>query len=331
MWLDDDEENESSWKAYSLACRTNADARFMDRFKKVKRLAAYFSEGIRNPLPRKIGMEVETSFVTEDGKPISETTSQKILSSLLEKGKIHIVEQQGEKITVLQGEDGERYLYELGRQNIEFSSSPQHDTEYLLKDARRKLGELYRCARTHGAYPLEDPILETREDLLMVPDDRDATWIQLDGRAALKPLATISAVQFTIDVSLETAIPVLNRLGRNIQGFLDDYPQDRVWRAYICDSLANYHADRYGGPLFFESISDYCDKLVLHDVVQKGKLVPYRKCEAVDIPLYLRSIWWYFRLRRYGNSLCIEVRPLPRRGDKLFEKQLKFVLDVMNL
>lgn len=297
----------------------------------VDKLVAYFSEGIQNPSQRKVGMEVETSFVTKEGNPISEAISQKILFSLLKKDTISIITRQGERITELESEGGDRYLYELGRQNIELSSSPQHDTQYLLGGVQRKLQGLYQCAREYGAYPLQAPILKTEEDLLMVPDDRDATWIQLDGRAALKPLATISAVQFTIDVTPKEAIPVLNRLGGMAQDFLADYPQDKVWRTYVGDSLAGYRFDRYGGHVFFESLVDYCDKLALHDVVQKGTLIPYAKCQAVDIPLYLRSIWWYFRLKRYGSSLCIEVRPLPRREDELFEKQLKFVLDVMNL
>ncbi len=297
----------------------------------IKELVAYFSKGIRNSAQRSIGMEVETSFLTQEGAPISEVTLQKILASLLKKREINIITQRGEKITVLQSEDHERYSYELGRQNIELSSIVHRDSKVLFGSVRRSLGLLYKCAHEHGAYPLQAPLFETEEDLLMVPDERDETWIQLDGREALKPLATITAVQFTIDVSLKEVIPVLNRLGEKIEDFLDDYPQDRVWRTYVHDSLAGYHSNRYGGPLHFESLADYCEKLALHDVVRGGKLVPYAKCDGVDIPLYIRSIWWYFRLKRYGDSLCIEVRPLPRREDELFEKQLRFVLDVMNL
>lgn len=296
-----------------------------------KELVAYFSDAIRTPVHRNIGMEVETSFLTREGVAISEATSQKILTSLLRKEGMNIVTERGEKITALKGEDNERYLYELGRQNIELSSSVYHDPQVLFGSVRRSLDLLYKCAHEYGAYPLHAPLFETEDDLLMVPDERDETWIQLDGREALRPLATITAVQFTIDVSLEEAIPALNRLGEKIEDFLDDYPQEGVWRTYVRDSLAGYHSDRYGGPLRFESLTDYCEKLAWHDVVRGGKLVPYRQCKTVDIPLYLRSIWWYFRLKRYGNSLCIEVRPLPRREDGLFEEQLRFVLDAMNL
>lgn len=301
----------------------------------INELVAYFSEGIRTPAQRKIGMEVETSFLTKEGVPISEATSQEVLTSLLRRSERNIITQRGEKIaaiTVLRGSgEIEQYLYELGRQNIELSSIVHHDSKVLLRDVRESLRRLYQCAQKHGAYPLRAPLFETEEDLLMVPDERDETWILLDGREALKPLATISAVQFTIDVSPDEAIPALNRLGEKVEDFLDDYPQDRVWRTYVRDSLAVYRSNRYGGPLQFESLTDYCEKLALHDVVQNGKLVPYAKCDRVDIPLYIRSIWWYFRLKRYGESLCIEVRPLPRRDDELFEKQLQFVLDAMNL
>ena len=102
-----------------------------------------------------------------------------------------------------------------------------------------------------------------------------------------------------------------------------------MWRAYIAESKANYRSDRYGGPLQFESILDYCMRLSKHDVVQGATLVPFDAVGEIDIPLYLRSIWWYFRLKRYGKALCVEVRPLPRRADELLQSQLEKVFDLM--
>lgn len=48
----------------------------------------------------------------------------------------------------------------------------------------------------------------------------------------------------------------------------------------------------------------------------------------LNVPLYLRSIWWYFRLKRYGNALCIEVRPMPRRDDEDIKRQFQKVLEI---
>lgn len=297
----------------------------------VSELIRYFTEGVESPEPRRIGMEVETSFLDENEIPISEATSQRIFVSLAESGLARIVGTRDGKVAELRGTDGMRYLYELGRQNIELASVPDHDAGRLLGSVRAGLGNLYRIAGKYGAYPLYAPILETEEDLLMVPDERDETWLRLDGRRALRRLATISAVQFTIDIDPDEAVTVLNRLGGSIGDFLADYPQDAVWRAYVRESLAGYRSDRYGGSLRFDSLEQYCEQLAMHDVVSNGTLVPYRSCRCVDIPLYLRSIWWYFRLKRYGDRLCIEVRPIPRRSDAMLERQLAFVIEALGL
>ncbi|PJA94336.1 MAG: hypothetical protein CO133_00115, partial [Candidatus Komeilibacteria bacterium CG_4_9_14_3_um_filter_37_5] len=156
----------------------------------------------------------------------------------------------------------------------------------------------------------------------LIPDERDAIWLELDGRTALAPLARIASVQFTISVSPNNAINILNKLSSCLDIFLQDYPQDQVWKRYIRDSAAKYRSDRYGGPLAFSSLGDYCCSLIQHDVVQGSHLVPFAKVSHIDIPLYLRSIWWYFRLKRYGNSLCIEVRPMARKEDKEILRQL---------
>ena len=57
----------------------------------------------------------------------------------------------------------------------------------------------------------------------------------------------------------------------------------------------------------------------------------YADAMTVDIPLFIRSVWWYFRLRRYGTQLCIEIRPFARCEDDDFVHQLSFVLDTLNL
>lgn len=38
-----------------------------------------------------------------------------------------------------------------------------------------------------------------------------------------------------------------------------------------------------------------------------------RRTDATE--LFLRSVWWHYRLRRYGNTLAVECRPFARRED----------------
>ena len=108
-----------------------------------------------------------------------------------------------------------------------------------------------------------------------------------------------------------------------------DYPQDTVWKKYVADSSAGYLPNRYGGPLTFESLKDYCKALVRHNVVQGTRLVPFVNVDNLDIPLYLRSIWWYFRLKRYKDALCIEVRPMARLADEQIKNQLEMVIGIV--
>ncbi len=295
----------------------------------MQRLIRYFTEGIENrPIANTIGVEVETSFIDMSGQPITIEQSQKLLISMCNKygwlaGKI-----KDDMLTSIFDRNGNKILYELGRQNIELSTVAGK-RENVLENTTGILKILYKAATEVGAFPYFHPILNTDENLLVIPDQRDAIWLELDGREALELLARTSAVQFTISVPLSEAVECLNKLGDNIGPFLKRYPQEEHWRRYIKDSKANYHPMRYGGSLFFDSIEDYCDKLVKHNVVVGPQLVPYNQVTNLDIPLYLRSIWWYFRLRRYDKVLCVEIRPLARLHDEVIKRQLDFVLSIL--
>lgn len=289
-------------------------------------LCSYFAECSDIPTDT-VGAEVETSFVTADGTAISVATSQAIFRSLAEKGW-SVTEYKGALATKLQNAEGDVLLYELGRQNIELSTAPRQ-TSSIISRTREILREVYVSAEIHGAVPRFEPILMTDEDLLVIPDERDAMWLEVDGRESLRPLATTSAVQFTFGTTPDKAIEIINRLGRHIERFLVDYPQDAVWREYIRSSYAGYRSDRYGGPLVFSSLRDYCDKLVMHGIVNGNRLRDAVEMESFPIPLFLRSVWWHFRLRRYGDRLCIEVRPIPRRTDETLSQQLSMVLEIV--
>ncbi len=305
----------------------------------MERLVRYFTEGIEgNPIGDTIGMEVETSFIDiKTSKPITVEQSQQLFINFCHRYENNwcawkVTQRKGNLITEI-SDGGDRFLYELGRQNIELSTASypgSGPTLTAISAAESLMKNMVMIAAEIGIVPNLKPILETNEELLVIPDERDATWLELDGRPALELLARTSAVQFTISVPLSRAIECLNRLGERTGSFLKGYPQEENWRRYIKESKANYHALRYGGPLFFDSIKDYCKQLIKHDVVVGPNLLSYYQVQDLDIPLYLRSIWWYFRLRRYGNTLCIEVRPLPRRSHIKFQEQFDFVMGILS-
>lgn len=293
----------------------------------MRKLISYFTDGIKSHTLETVGAEVETQFVDGNNEPISIQTSQQILSRLAKNGW-GVTCRKGYLITALADQNGNRIFYELGRHNIEVATAVS-TPESVIDTVQQCLNQVYEAGSMTGAHPYFAPILDGSEDLLVIPDERDATWLELDGRAALAPLARTSSVQFTVSVSLSEAVSILNKLGQRIGAFMDDFPQDRVWKKYIRDSSAGYRSDRYGSQDAFESLDDYCRALVRHDVVQGVRLTPFLNVPDVDIPLYLRSIWWHFRLKRYDDALCIEVRPMARRVDSQFHRQLEKILDIV--
>lgn len=294
-----------------------------------EKLEAYFSTPSTHVSATPVGMEIETSFLDDQHRPISLKQSQQIFKRLADSGW-KIVQMKGDLLSVIVDKAGNKLLYEAGRQNLEIATVAASQ-RLAIPNCRTVLEQLYAVAARFGAYPEFVPVLNTEEDLLVIPDERDAVWDQLDGREALKMIARMSAVQFTVEIPASKAIQSLNKLAGVIDVFLADYPQDAIWRDYIKTSKARYLQDRYGGPLVFRSLEHYCQEIAKHDVVVGPKLVPYEQVADLDISLHLRSVWWYFRLRRYGDRLCIEVRPLPRRSDEHLQQQLNFVLDTLAL
>ncbi len=336
---------------------------------KIADLVEYFTLGIKTtPESRRtVGMEIETMFTDRFKTPISLSKSQYMFIFLKNRGwsiaqmKLDRdgicdgmrdypggLQKQGgtQIITQVCSSGGDTISYELGRHNLEVSLAPvmeksnavsAHDS-LLLRRARAVLQELYAAAKDEpyppspgSAYPYFHPVMGWPEDLLVVPDARDALYVKLDGREALNILARTASVQFMYTVSPDEAITVVNNLNKCVNSFLYDgegYPQEVWWFKYIEMSKAGYRSDpacrssRYGGPREFRDIEDYCEQLALHDVITPHGLVPFAEAENIDIPLYLRSIWWHFRLRRFGNSLCVETRVQPRLKDEEFANQM---------
>jgi hypothetical protein len=269
---------------------------------KMKKLIDYFTVGTEaTKTLGAVGMEIETDFTFADGTPITETVSQCILNSTAGKP------------------DDCTLKLELGRQKIELNVAPQATFEKEWAHVQAGLTWLYGVTKVYGAKPCFQPKFTWSGGLLYVQEERDALWVQLDGRNALEHLCRCSSVQFTVNVNPQDAIIILNALQRCLLLRAEYSSNDRLWRRYLAESKANYLPLRYGGPASFKSIDDYVDKLVEHDVIMhKGKptrLQP-QNIPDLDINLYLRSVWWHYRLRRYGDSLCIELRTFPRKCDK---------------
>ncbi|GEM_PF-775182 len=325
---------------------------------KTSELISYFTEGVEvtSKSLQTIGMEIETMFVnslpdpiTHDGsfgswipgpvetrpyEPITVKQSQKIFEALSQRKDWKVAEKKGNMITKLTSTEGDVISYELGWHNIEIAVRPTLDPEFrkygesaLIKSAYKILHILCDTAeKVTDAAPFQRPTMKWPKDLLVIPDERDTTWLKLDGRRALNILAKTASVHFMITVEPWNAITILNELNRHRQQFLNVFPQDKLWKQYIASSHAGYRPDRYGGPCEFKDIEEYCKKLAEHDVVTPKGLVPFKRAKNIDIPLYLRSIWWYFRLRRFEDNLCIEVRPIPRMDWDL-QHQMIFVIN----
>lgn len=270
----------------------------------MEKLMNHFTKGTeRTVTGEAIGMEIETDFLMEDGSPISEEDSRNLLN-----------DEEGRPLGCVQ-------KLELGRQKIELSISPQPNIQLLLEAAEDSLYWLYGKAKQFGAYPFFGPEVLWEGPLLFVQEERDAVWVQVDGRPALEHLCRCSSVQFTVDVNPQDAIPMINKLWKS-NLHLRDYDENaRKWGRYLVTSKAGYRFNRFAGPTWFATMLDYVDQLTKHPVVMhKGHHVwtNVNRIPDLNVDLFLRSVWWHYRLRRYGEKLTIEMRPFARRKDDDF-------------
>jgi hypothetical protein len=249
-----------------------------------------------------VGIEVETDFVDSvTSRPISADVSRSIQSE------------------TAFGAVGFAVQGELGRQKIELAIEPHDSPEALIDTTMTALQSLYESAARYGARPRFDPEMKTSASLLAPYDHRDRLWLRMDGQEALEDLCRCSSVQFTVDVNPNDAIDVINALWSAQVHKYDYEPNNRRWMSYITNSKAGYREDRYGGPRGFSSLKDYAQKLEEHRVVMHDGVpvsLDPKTTENLNIDLYLRSVWWHYRLRRFGNKLCVEIRPFARRRDE---------------
>lgn len=262
------------------------------------RITRHFTHGTQGTVTgAKIGMEIETIFISANtGQPISQITSDSMRTALTSDAPARVA-----------------YVgLDLSRATHELAIGPCSSFDELMERASKGLDWLYQIARSFGAVPHFAPTIATHGLLLdAATDPRDDLWIQLDGPQALEQL-TCASVQFTVDAHPSDAVHIINKLWKKEVHTFDFAENDQRWRSYITTSRAGYDPLRYGGPSQFETgaggMASYVEALTLHDVVmhrgQPARLRPL-SIPDLDVDLFLRSVWWHYRLRRYSSSLCV--------------------------
>jgi hypothetical protein len=93
----------------------------------------------------------------------------------------------------------------------------------------------------------------------------------------------------------------------------------QIWQEYIANSTAKYEKSRYALPP--KTFEQYLKQLSELKVVMRqynGTMQiaadpqPFSASSQVNIELFLRSVWWYFRLRVRNRKLVLEIRDIPR-------------------
>jgi len=233
-------------------------------------------------------------------------------------------------------------FYELGWNNYELVVPPQpiSTSGHLFEEAREKLGCLYQYAGANAAHAFVGPYdFFAEHDTLMLPDKRDEVWKELDG-PVLVILGHIASVHYTVDVTcVDEAFEFIRALQplRHSQ----EWPaQDsaRIWRKYVAESHAGYEPNRYGPTP--STFTDYCDALARMRLVMNrtiGGLVrmnparPFAECRQADMDLFLRSIWWWERLRVRNGRLMLEIRDVPRGPDEDIKRNWRLIADCLGL
>ncbi len=321
------------WDEYDRFARENG----LDEQTDASNLAQYFTRAKTcTPSSRMFGVEVETLFVKADSaEPISFDQSQAMMRAMSQLPGWKIQEESN-GVVVEVGNGQFSLMYELGWSNLELNTPPARIEEYkgLLKETYQVLGQLKQAGTNVGAKALTkhyDGL--TDANTLLMPDKRDQIWLELDGEI-LQSLGHIACVQYTIDVtSIEEAfdfVQVLQPL-RNANGW-PATESEQIWRSYIDKSKAGYETNRYGAtPTCFDK---YWRELLRKKVFMDRKnSQPARRIPALsvatepprDMDLFLRSVWWWERLRVRDGKLMLEIRDIPRQGDDMIAKNWQLI------
>jgi hypothetical protein len=272
---------------------------------------------------RTVGVEIETLFIDEKARPISLAVSQKIWRCLAVDFSWTVVEEKAGMLVELE-KQGFRLIYELSRHNFELTTPATllKDSQNLFADSSKFLAEIFQAAKKFGAWPLVKGWDGFWNNTLILPDRRDEIWVRLDGLPALSLLGHTSCLHFNLDLcSIEEGLRFMRQLQEKYQEL--GWPamgNGWAWRQYLKSSKAEYEPDRYGWPPL-ESLRAYCRKLSsfrvvmnkIGDEVEIAKpVLKFFQNPNPDINLFLRSVWWIFRLRVRGGKLVLEIRDVPR-------------------
>ncbi|MBD3281375.1 hypothetical protein GF391_01375 [Candidatus Uhrbacteria bacterium] len=314
----------------------------------VHRLAGYFMcdrfiNELR-PYTRKIGLEVETLFIDRtSGRPICRETSQKMLLRLVSSSAWKIKEIKGDTIVRLAQAES-TLIFDLGWNNVELVTPTWPADRFLFEGlawTNARLTELYAAAEYYNARPAKT-CYDGHADLdtLVMPDERDQIWTELDG-PILCSLGHIASVHVNIDLkSMSEGFEFIKQLNKFYKDH--DWPPKKVreiWERYIAKSYAEYEPTRYGPPP--ETRSDYLRQLagykVMMNTSRDGELQRMTKAETfyqipiVDYELFVRSVWWWNRLRVRNNHLVLEARGIPRGNDTHLRRDVADVLSLLDL
>lgn len=288
----------------------------------MKRLKKYFENAnVCRPNERKADIETESLFVDiKSEKPISLDQSRNIMENLTNTG-YGVSEKKNGQIAKVE-KNGVIIFYELGWNNFEIITPPVSlkQIDALIDINNKALEDLRLSGRFAGAKMLNSSWDGSLSNTLAIPDKRDEIWLDLDG-PSLYGLGHIASIHYSIDlISIEEGmgwIKILNGYFKKT-GWP---PKDNfsIWKNYINGSYAKYEKNRYGQPP--DNFEIYCKRLASYKVVMNrsgGALsianppLPFSKTKDIDIDLFLRSVWWWSRLRVRSGNLALEIRDIPR-------------------
>jgi hypothetical protein len=309
--------------------------------KHVSDLKSYFESAVTVAArDRRVGIEVETLFVDGDDKSLTCAGAQAVFRELEQRGWHQAADQKS------RGSEWHRGAFslkpEVGAGNLELISPPQCiDTlEPLLDDLLQRLDELYTAAGDADARPLFAEHDGCRDvDNILLDNERDRRWAEVDGRNALKVLGHIASVHVTVDLtSIDEGFELIR--GLNDVARKRGWPPESVhsaWQRYFERSRCEYAPSRFGAaPETFEAYLELLRGFrVVVDRAADGTLIvangePGRFGDIdsdVHLPTFLGTVWLNTRLRRIGETLALEVRFIPRSTDAALRDDVGAVLD----
>jgi hypothetical protein len=288
---------------------------------------------------RRVGVEVETLFLDDDDHPLTCEKADAVFGTLEQRGWQCLEDQKSGGRALRKGDFSIKP--EVGAGNLEVISPPRivRERDGLVDELLARLDDLYAAAAEVGAQPVFAAYDGHRDvDNILLDNERDRRWTQVDGRDALKVLGHIASVHVTLDLcSIDEGfrlIRALNELGRE-----RGWPPESVastWAHYFARSRCDYAPERFGeAPETFDAYLELLRgfKVVVDRasdgqlIVPDGDLRRFGDVESdVHLPTFLGTVWLNTRLRRIGDTLALEVRFIPRSTDAVLRDDIDAVV-----